>query len=96
MTRSAATNVPKAGCSRPAIAIPRMAPRALNDCSQLMRWLHSLSGVNSTTNRLTVLEAPVPKPTRYAEISQAPNPCITVKPRKPAAISRKPLKKMAR
>jgi hypothetical protein len=62
-----------------------------------MRWLHSLSGVNSTTNRLaTVLDAPVPKPTRYAETSQAPNPCITVKPRKPAAIIMKPLKKIAR
>jgi hypothetical protein len=74
-----------------------MAPSALNVCSQLMHWLHSLSGVNSTTNRLaTVFEASVPKPTRYAEINQQPNPCITVKPRKPAAISRKPLKKMAR
>jgi hypothetical protein len=38
----------------------------------------------------------MPKPTRNAETSQAANPRMKVKPRKPAAISKKPPKKMAR
>ena len=43
-----------------------------------------------------MLAAPVPSPTKNGEISQAPIPCMTARPRKPAPTSMKPLKKMAR